>query len=223
MLKSINLALIFILIFKKMKSIKKLLLIVLSIAIFSSCAKIFYSPDAIPVAQSHKIIAIIPPTVSIAAGRKTDAEAIKEQQKTESLNFQKEIYAWMLKRKMQGKLTQEILDIETTNAKLAQAGFPGKAMTPGEICAILGVDGIISSNFGLTKPMSEGAAIALTVLGAGGATTNEVRVSLNINDCSGNKLIWNYDHKYSGGVGSSPSRLVDALMRNASKRMPYLM
>ena len=206
-----------------MKSIKNLLFILVSITIFSSCAKIFYSPDAIPVAQSHKIIAIIPPTVSIAAGRKTDAEAIKEQQKTESLNFQKEIYAWMLKRKMQGKLTQEILDVETTNAKLAYAGFPGKAMTPSEICAILGVDGIISSNFGLTKPMSDGAAIALTVLGAGGATTNEVRVSLNINDCSGNKLIWNYDHKYSGGVGSSPSRLVDGLMRNASKKMPYLM
>ena len=82
------------LIFKlnKMNSIKKLFLIALSILILTSCAKIFYSVDAIPVAHSHKTIAIIPPTVSIAAGRKTDAEAIKEQQKTESLNFQKEMY-----------------------------------------------------------------------------------------------------------------------------------
>ena len=49
-------------------------------------------------------------------------------------------------------------------------------MTPSEICAVLGVDGLIGSNFGLSKPMSDGAAIALAVLGAGGGATNEVRV-----------------------------------------------
>lgn len=191
--------------------------------LLSSCATIYSSEDAIPLARAQKIIAIVPPTVSIAAGKKTDAEAIKEQQRTESLNFQKEIFSWMLKRKMQGKLTQEILDVETTNAKLAQAGYPEKPMSPSEICAVLGVDGIIGSNFGLTKPMSEGAAIALAVLGVGGSATNEVRVNLNIQDCSNKKLIWNYDHKYSGGVGSSPARLIEALMREASNKMPYSM
>lgn len=206
-----------------MKAIKKLLLIVFPISILASCAKIYYSEDAIPVAHSHKLIAIIPPTVTIAAGKKVDPEAIKEQQKTESLNFQKEIYSWMLLRKSQGKLTQEILDVETTNAKLINAGYPEKAMAPSEICAVLGVDGIIGSNFALSKPMSDGAAIALSVLGAGGGATNEVHVTLNINDCSGKKLIWNYDHKFSGGVGSSPARLVDGMMRSASKKMPYLM
>lgn len=195
----------------------------LSFTLLTSCAKIFYSEDAISLSKSHKIIAILPPTVSIAATKKVDGEALKEQQKTESLNFQKEIYAWMLKRKMQGKMTQEILDIETTNAKLINAGYPSKAMTPSELCSILEVDGVIGSNFGLSKPMSDGAAIALFVLGAGGGSTNEVRVSLNINDCSGKKLIWNYDHKYSGGLGSSPSSLIDGIMRKASRKMPYLM
>jgi hypothetical protein len=124
---------------------------------------------------------------------------------------------------MQGKLTQEILDVETTNAKLAKAGYPEKPMSPSEICAVLEVDGIIGSNFGLTKPMSEGAAIALAVLGVGGSSTNEVRVNLNIQDCSKKKLIWNYDHKYSGGVGSSPAKLIETLMREASNKMPYIM
>lgn len=201
---------------------KQFVIIIPLVFIFSSCAKIFFSDDAIQVARSHKIIAIVPPTVSIAAGRKTDAEAIKEQQRTESLNFQKEIYAWMLKRKMQGKLKQEILDIETTNALLIKANYIEKAMSPSEICEALDIDGIITSNFSLSKPMSDGAAIALAVLGAGGGSTNEVVVSMNINDCGGKKLIWNYNHKYSGGLGSSPSRLVDAMMRSASKKMPYL-
>ena len=46
---------------------------------------------------------------------------MKEQQKTESINFQKEMYSWMLQRKMQGKISQEIQEIETTNAILKQS------------------------------------------------------------------------------------------------------
>jgi hypothetical protein len=199
-----------------------LLILAFLVTIVTSCAKIFYTPDAVKVAQSHRVIAIIPPKVSIAASKKVDAESLKEQQRTESLNFQKEIYAWMLKRKMQGKIQQEILDIETTNAKLIAVGYPEKVMTPSEICTVLEVDGIIGSNFSLSKPISDGAAIALAVLSYGGGATNQVGVSLSISDCSGKKLIWNYDHKYSGGIGSSPSSIVDALMRHASKKMPYI-
>ena len=192
-----------------------------AVLFLTSCAKVFYSPDAFEVSQNHKTIAVIPPTVSIAASKKIDGESLKEQQRTESLNFQKEIYAWMLQRKMQGKMVQEILDVETTNAKLLTAGYPEKPLSPSEICSVLGVDGLIGSNFGLSKPMSDGAAIAVALLG-GATSTNEIRVSLNINDCLGKKLIWNYDHKYSGGIGSSPSRMVNDIMRSASMKMPYL-
>ena len=112
-----------------MKSIKQLSIIVLVAILFSSCAKIFYSPDAYTLAHNQKIIAIIPPTVSIAAKRKINVEAMKEQQKTESINFQKEMYSWMLKRKMQGKISQELQDIETTNAKLKKARYPENPLT----------------------------------------------------------------------------------------------
>ena len=99
-----------------------LLLAITAIAV-SSCAKIYYSPDAKSRASSHEIIAIAPPKVSIAAIKKVDAEAIKEQQKTESANFQKEMYSWLLKRKMQNRIIVEIQDVETTNAKLKKAGY----------------------------------------------------------------------------------------------------
>ena len=164
----------------------------------------------------------MPPAVSIAANRKIDAEAMIEQQKTESINFQKEMYSWMLKRKMQGYITQEIQEVETTNALLKKAGFPENPLTSAELCSVLGVDGIMTSNFALSKPMSDGAAVAVAILiGAWGAT-NEVTVSLSVSDCMNKKLIFNYDHKYSGSLGSSPARLVDALMRQASKKMPYM-
>ncbi len=120
-----------------MKVFKPPFLIVLVALLFSSCAKVFYSPDAYPLAHSQKTIAIIPPTVSITAKKNVDAAAMIEQQKTESINFQKEMYAWMLKRKMQGKLTQEIQEIETTNAKLKRVGYPENPLTTAELCGAL--------------------------------------------------------------------------------------
>jgi hypothetical protein len=205
-----------------MKIIKPLSFCFIATILLTSCAKIFYSPDAIELAQKQKNIAIIPPTVSIAANRKIDAEAMKEQQKTESINFQKEMYSWMLKRKMQGKITQEIQELETTNALLKKAGYPEKPLTSSEICLLLGVDGIMTSNYGMSKPMSDGAAVALAVLVGTWGATNQVSVSLSISDCNNKKLIWNYDHKFNGSLGSTPSSLVDGLMRNASKNMPYI-
>lgn len=204
-----------------MKTIKLLIICVITVSLLNSCAKVFYSPDAKRLAQNHASLAILPPSVSIAPRRNVDPEAIKEQQKTESLNFQKEIYSWLLKRKMQGKIIPEILDIETTNSKLKKAGYPDNPYTPSELCNILGVDAIMGSNFSLSKPMSEGAAIAVGIIFGAWGSTNEVIVSMNLQDCENRKLIWNYDHKFSGSIGSSPANLVDGLMRNASKKMPY--
>jgi hypothetical protein len=189
--------------------------------LFQSCAKVFYAPDARYLASTHKIIAIIPPTVSIAARRKVDAAALIEQQKTESINFQREMYSWMLKRKMQGKIFVDIQDVETTNAKLAAAGYGDtNFLTPSDISKVLNVDGILTSNYSLSKPMSEGAAIAMAVIVGEWGPTNEAVASLSIHDSRSEKMIWNYDHRLSSTMGS-PVRLVDDLMREASRKMPY--
>jgi hypothetical protein len=172
-------------------------------------------------AQNQKIIAIAPPRVSIAARKNIDGNALIEQQKTESVNFQREMYSWILKRKMQGSVAVEIQDVETTIALLNKAGInEGKTLTPMDMCQILGVDGIMTSNYSLTKPMSEGAAIAVGVLVGVWGPTNEATVSLSIHDYGTNKMIWNFDHKLSSSLGT-PAKLVDALMRQASIKMPY--
>lgn len=199
-----------------------ILLLATTAIIISSCAKIYYSPDAMLLANKHQIVAIAPPKVSIAASKKIDAESLKEQQKTESTNFQKEMYSWMLKRKMQNKILVEVQDVETTNAKLKKAGyFDDNPMAPHEICEALGVDAIITSNYSLSKPMSEGGAIALGLLVGVWGSTNNTTVTLEIHDKEAKKLLWNFNHKISGSVGSSPAQLVDNLMRQASKKMPY--
>jgi hypothetical protein len=200
---------------------KSIFVLVVAAFILQSCAKIFYAPDARPLAQNQKIIAIAPPKVSIAPRKNVDGAALIEQQKTESVNFQREMYSWMLKRKMQGTISVEIQDVETTIALLSKAGVnEGKIFTPDDMCRILGVDGILTSNYSLTKPMSEGAAIALGVIAGVWGPTNEATVSLSVHDYSTKKMIWNYDHKLSSSL-STPAKLVDDLMRQASRKMPY--
>jgi hypothetical protein len=200
---------------------KSIFLLVAAALMLQSCAKIFYAPDARSLAQNQRIIAIAPPKVSIAARKNVDGAALIEQQKTESVNFQREMYSWMLKRKMQGTISVEIQDVETTIALLSKAGVnEGKIFTPDDMCRILGVDGILTSNYSLSKPMSEGAAIAVAVLVGVWGPTNEATVSLSIHDSGTNKMIWNYDHKLSSSLGT-PAKLVDALMRQASRKMPY--
>jgi len=200
---------------------KSLVLFIVATLLLQSCAKVFYTPDARYLANTEKIIAIVPPEVSIAARRKVDAAALIEQQKTESVNFQKEMYSWMLKRKMQGNIFVDIQDVETTNSRLFNAGFyDGKLLGPSDLCNILGVDGILTSNYSLSKPLSEGAAIALAVFAGWWAPTNEAVASLSIHDSGSEKMIWNYDHRLSSSLGS-PARLVDELMRQASRKMPY--
>lgn len=205
-----------------MKNIKTLLFGAAVITLFMvGCANVYYSPDAYEVARNHKTVAILPAVVSIKAIRRVSAEAMIEQQRTESLNFQQEIYNWFLNRKMRAQMSQEIQDIATTNAKLAQVNYPTVPKTTEELCQILGVDGVVGSNFTLSKPMSDGAAVAMYLLFNANGSTNEVTVTMSINDCMNHKLIWNYNHVYSGGLGSSTQNLVTGLMRNASRKMPY--
>jgi hypothetical protein len=199
------------------------LILIFLVALSTGCAKIYYSADSASLAQSHKLIAIAPPSVSIAASKKIDGQALIEQQKTESVNFQKETYSWLLKRKMQGRISVEIQDVETTVAKLKKAGYyDGTVLSPAEICDVLAVDGLITSNYSLSKPMSEGAAIAVGLLVGVWGSTNAATVSMSIHDRSSKKMIWNFDHKMSGGTFSSPAQIVDGLMRQASRKMPYI-
>lgn len=192
-----------------------------TLIIMSACAQIFYSPDAYTLASAQKIIAILPPKISIQATKHVDGDALKNEEETEGLSFQNQIYAWFLQRKGQGHIIQELQQIETTNALLQKAGYPDTPMTTTDLCSALGVDGIITSNFSLSKPMSEGGAVALYMVFGAYGSTNEVQATLSISDCKNSKLIFNYNGKFQGSMGSTPENLIDGLMRQASKKMPY--
>jgi hypothetical protein len=192
------------------------------LAIIVGCGPTVYlSEDAKALSYEHKTLAIVPPVVIIKKAKDISGEALIEMQRSESINFQSEIYKAILKRKSRGDIKANIQDYQTTNALLERAGYPETTLTSSEICEALGVDGLITSNFSMDKPMSTGGAIVSTIfLGAGGAT-NEVTTSLQVYDCPSEKMIFNYDWRASGGLGSSPEDLIENLMKNASKKLPH--
>ena len=200
----------------------KTCLILCALAILSSCANVYYTPEAKATADTHTIFAIAPPRVSISARPKDNPENIKEMQRNESRNIQLEMYSWLLRRKTQGYIRPDVLDVETTNAKLRDAGyFDGKNFSPQELAELLDVDGILSSNYSLSRPLSTGAAIALEVLTNIDPVSKEATVTLTLYDRNERLSLWNYSDAIGGGVLSNHANMVDNILARATRKMPY--
>ncbi|THH40443.1 hypothetical protein [Neolewinella litorea] len=201
-----------------------LILLLLGSLLLLSCGpKVYESPNMTSVTSQHQLIAIAPPTVAIKGRPKDDQAQLEAAAREDTYTFQREIYSWMLRRKQQGKIRGlEIMDPGTTNAKLERAGYSidNRNLTPAEMARALGVDAVINTRFNTSKPMSQGAAIALGVLAGVSGTTNATTVNMDLHDAEAG-MIWNYDWEASGGIFNKPEDLIEDLMRNASKRMPY--
>lgn len=204
--------------------LQKLFLPFLLTLFVSACGpKIYEAPNAIHLTNRHEVIAIMPPNLSIKGRPKDNPEALRAAELNDRDLFQYEIYSWILRRKQQERIFITPLDIETTNVKLTEAGFyDGVIKTPAEWAEILGVDAVLTSNFKLSKPMSEGAAAALGLLFGVWGTTNETTVNLSFHDLESKEMFWNYSWVARGSTFNTPDALVNGLMRNASRRMPYI-
>ena len=156
--------------------------------------------------------------------KNTTAEQIIRLEEQTGRSIQDNMYTWFLKRSNKFKYTVSFQDVSRTNALLLQAGLDYDHIhtkTKDELARLLEVDAVISTKATMEKPMSDGAAIVVGVLIGSWGNTNQVQTSISINESTTGELIWKYDYSASGSVGSSPARLVDNLMRNASKKFPY--
>jgi len=129
-----------------------------------------------------------------------------------------------LKQKADKDLLVDVQDIAKTNALLAQNGLTADkltTMTMEQLAQLLGVDGIISGTFESSQPMSNGAALAMTMVVGFGAPTNSGKLTININDGKTGELLWKYDKSLSRGLGSNTSTIVMVIMRKASRQFPY--
>ena len=180
-----------------MKKTLNIIMITTFLLITGCAATVYLAPEGKSIASQHNIVAILPPSVILKSTKNMSAESVKQQQNEESKVFQQEIYTYLLKRKTKGQMVINILDVEETNVIINRNDADLSNMTTSEICEILEVDAVLSSQFSLSKPMSTGAAIALTLVTGFAGSTNEVQVSLSLKDCSTKSLIWKYDHKWN--------------------------
>jgi hypothetical protein len=207
-----------------MKNCKLLLSFCLFI-IVSSCGPTIYKASNFENSKNTvKTLAILPFNISIDSKRLpkgTTIETLKESEEKTGYDIQSNAYTWLLQRQKNYSTTFQ--DIDKTNALIKKANITYDNIAlqdKGELCKMLGVDGIISGKATMSKPMSEGAAVAVGLLVGAWGATNKTTTSLTIHDTKGS-LLWKYDYEASGSVGSSAESLAKALMKNASKKFPY--
>lgn len=209
---------------------KKIFLLLLCSPFLSlSQTSLYENPDFDQIAQGHRIIAIVPFKTQVKLRPKQMKDMTDEQldrlERSEGEGIQSAMYSWFLKRKKRGSLqTLELQDPRTTNAILAKSDIDYDNIleyTPQELANLLEVDAVISGDYETDKPMSEGASVALGLLvGFWGATNNAI-INMSVHNAADGVLLWNYNKKVRGSIGSSPDDLVNILMRKASRRLAY--
>ncbi len=207
---------------------KKLLFFLIPFSVLSQTS-LYENPDFDQIADSHKIIAMVPFKTQVKLRPKQMKDMTDEQldrlERSEGESIQSAMYSWFLKRKKRGKMLHiEIQDPKTTNALLSRQNIDYENLneyTPMELAEILGVDAIISGDYETNKPMSEGASVALGLLIGFWGSTNTAIVNMSVHNASDGILLWNYNKKVRGSLGSSPEDLINVLMRKASRRLAY--
>ncbi len=187
---------------------------------------LYQHPDFEKLTADHKVIAIVPFQASVNLRPKQMKEMttdqMKELEKSEGFSIQSAMYSWFLKRKKRGDLEVDLQDPKRTNALLHQAEITDINLhTSEEIAEILGVDAVISGTFETDKPMSDGASIALGLLVGFWGSTNTAVINMSVNNAGTGELLWNYNKKVRGSLGSDNDALINVLMRKASRRLGY--
>ncbi|MDT0685042.1 hypothetical protein [Autumnicola psychrophila] len=187
---------------------------------------LYEDPNFDQIAKEHKTIAILPFTAKVSLRPKQmkeiSAEQLAEMEKSEGTAVQASMYSWFLKRKSRGKLFIDVQDPKRTNAMLAKNKiYDLTALTPEELAEVLEVDAVIGGNFETDKPMSDGASIALGLLVGFWGSTNAATINMSVNNAADGELLWNYNKRVAGSLGSSTDVLINTLMRKASRRLAY--
>lgn len=196
---------------------------------FAQTREIYTNANFKTLAKDHKVLAIIPFKTTLQLRPKEVEKnggpaGVAALEKREGLGVQSAVHSYFLKRKESKDLNVDVQDVTRTNALLEKNAVTYETMagfTTEELAKMLGVDGIVSGTFESTQPMSNGAAVAMTVLVGFGGATNTGKTTISINDGKTGELLWKYDKSLSRGFGSDTNSIITTIMRKASRQFPY--
>ncbi len=197
----------------------------LLITTITSCGPTIYKAKSFADSRTKvKTLAILPFNTVIDSKKLqkvSSLETLKESQAKTGHALQEYVYSSFLRK--QNDYSVDFQDVDRTNALLSNTGLSYDQLSlkdKSELCALLKVDGVISGKVLMSRPISDGAAVAIGVLTGGFGATNTVNIALTIHDRK-SALQWKYDHKTSGSLGSSAEGLAKSLMKKVSKKFPY--
>ncbi|MBL7111534.1 MAG: hypothetical protein ISS19_06295 [Bacteroidales bacterium] len=208
---------------------KKIIIGLLSgvfLLVITCCAVVYKAPDFPQRQRQHKLIAITPLNVTVQYRKLPEGVTVDEIKKNEEdlgRYFQDQLYTRFLQRI--DSYTIDFQDVSKTNNILNQNNINYQLLrdySKEDLASHLGVDAVLSGNIITSQPMSTGGAVAMAFLLGLWGPTNTVGVAITIHDGSDSKLLWKYEHTYSGTIGSSSEQVTKALFKHLSKKFPYL-
>jgi hypothetical protein len=209
------------------KTISTLLALLSLLAVVGCGPTIYVAPDFESYRQVHKTMAILPFQVVIDPNKLPKdytLEMAADAEKAEGYLLQNQLYVRFLQKQAKNEYTVVFQDVAETVALLSKAGVGYAELSNysmKELKDILGVDALLSGTVHRSRPMSTTTAVVLGALFGAWGNTNEVVATVSIYDGASAGLLWKYEHKASGSVGSSSEKLAESLMKNISKKFPY--
>lgn len=202
--------------------------VILASAAYSQSRAIYVHPKFYSMAKDHKKVAVVPFSVQIGLRpkerEKITAEDLVQMEHKEGLSAQSSLVSWFLRKQNAESYDVQFQDVSTTNALLLKAGMDIHNLTiytPDELAKALGVDAVMGGMIETSKPVSDGASLAMgAIIGIYG-TTNTGNITINLNDSQAGDLLWKYDNDLSGSLGSDMDAIMDSLMRKAARKFPY--
>ena len=201
----------------------------LLLLLLSGCATVYTSSDFSDYKARHRTIAILPFDVTINPEHRwsVSQQQIDQMASEQAASFQSALYTQYLQGQQRGRYTIEFQDISETNTQLTRKATSGNtqallaSLSKSEICDALKVDAVISGEMLLTKPLGTLEAIASLHLFKIAGSTNEVHVNASIHESVNGKLLWNYEHMYSGSLFSSAEFVAKRLISDTARNFPY--
>lgn len=192
---------------------------------YSQEKQIFESPKMAAIIATHKVAAILPFRATIAykklpKGYSEDSRIAEEQ--SMSTQMQSGLYTYLLRKS--DDYTVQVQDVDKTNTLLKKAGLYDKLdeTSAEEISKILGVDAVIKCSYAYEKTGSEGAALVKTLLiGFGTGKVATGGLTMQVNNGADGELVWRFYKQMAEDVLSSPSAMMERMMRKVGRNFPY--
>jgi len=205
---------------------KNLLLITICLISFSVAAQkqIYVSTKLKSAIAQHKVVAILPFTVTITykhLPKDYDASANHQQELETGKKVQSSMFTYLLRKSSDYTVTFQ--DPEKTNVLLAKTKLIDSLglHTKDEIAKALGVDGVIFGTYNQETTKSEAGAIVTSLMFGLASKTGDGVLTIQIANGADGELLWRYEKKMDASLLSSSDDVMERQMRKLSRNFPY--